>query len=178
MYHDSKCSRLSGDLCKYTAIFGQLVICIVGNQFDQLTCAKHKKKLTSIHFTQIPFNFLHKSNMSVNFKMFKTYIEAKHCPFSCFLAVKTINFSKKIKMVDKKKLKLNWFDEFMLQPVKFVIAKSYFMYAYCTVPDGPCRLPSFNKKVSFFNKNRLIKAKNNTAELVKMYGDIVHQNIQ
>ena len=69
--------------------------------------------------------------MSVNFKMFKTYIEAKHCPFSCFFAVKTINFSKKSKWLTRKNL--NWFDEFMLQPVKFVIVKSYFIYAYCTL---------------------------------------------
>ena len=69
--------------------------------------------------------------MLVNFKMFKTYIEANTCLFSCFFVVKTFNFSKKIKIVEKKNL--NWFDEFMLQPIKFVVAQSYFMYVNYTV---------------------------------------------
>ena len=87
--------RLCKNEYKYTAIFGQLVICIVGNQFDKLTCAKHKEKTYFDPFHSIPFSFLHKSNMLVNFKMFKTYIEANTCLFSCFFAVKTVNFSKK-----------------------------------------------------------------------------------
>ena len=31
---------------KYTSIFRQLVICIAGNRFDILTCAKHNKRHT------------------------------------------------------------------------------------------------------------------------------------
>ena len=79
-----KCSNNAKNEYKYTAIFGQLVICIVGNQFDKLTCAKHKEKTYFDPFHSIPFSFLHKSNMLVNFKMFKTYIEANTCLFSCF----------------------------------------------------------------------------------------------
>ena len=54
---------------------------------------------------------------------FETYTEATTCPFTCFLAVKTFHFSKLIKMVDK----------IMVQQIEFVVAKSYFLYAYYIV---------------------------------------------
>ena len=37
----SKCPNNSQNEYKYTAIFGQWVICIVGDRFDKLTCAKN-----------------------------------------------------------------------------------------------------------------------------------------
>ena len=87
---------------KYTAIFGQLVICIVGNWTEKLTCAKHNKKTYFDPFHSNPFTFFHKSNMQVNFYMLKNYIKANTCLFSWgFLLSKLFIFqNKKVKMVD------------------------------------------------------------------------------
>ena len=43
--------------------------------------------------------------------------------FYLFSRCQNLSFSKMIKMVDK----------FMVQQIEFVVAKSYFMYAYCIV---------------------------------------------